>query len=110
MKAGLTTHTIRNLTLIMLLLPLALSAATQQKNKKIKIEFDVIYSLNERYVDPFVIEVFNITDSVPVKADRELWRDGKGLLQLETGKLYRASVSKITFDIMTERLRPRSGI
>ena len=104
MKTGPLKLLPRYLSVLLLLIPVAVLAASKgpEKNKRIKVEFDVIYSLSERYVDPFVIEVFNITDSVPVKPERELWRDGKGVVILEAGKQYRATVAQISFGIETE--------
>ena len=85
---------------MLLLLPSVVLGANDNKPKKVRVEFEVVYSLSERLVDPFLIDINNITDSVKIDLPQDIWRDGKAQIKLETGKKYIALVSAINSDWM----------
>ncbi len=78
------------------------AADHNEKHKTVKVEFEVVFSLSERVVDPFIIEVYNVTDSAKTTIDRELWWDGNGRLMLESGKVYKATVAPTSLDLKTD--------
>ncbi|MDE6094536.1 MAG: hypothetical protein K2F61_07165, partial [Muribaculaceae bacterium] len=78
------------------------AADHNEKHKTVKVEFEVVFSLSERVVDPFIIEVYNVTDSTKTALDTDLWRDGQGRLMLETGKVYKATVCPTSFELRSE--------
>ncbi|MDE5647853.1 MAG: outer membrane beta-barrel family protein, partial [Muribaculaceae bacterium] len=81
---------------------MAFAGAKTEKHKTVKVEFEVVYSLSERVVDPFIIEVYNVTDSTKTALDTDLWRDGQGRLMLESGKVYKATVAPTSLDLKTD--------
>ncbi len=94
----------KRLAILFLLTPFMIFAAAKDaaKKKTLKVEFEVVYSLSERYVDPFMIEVYSVTDSSKVAQERRMWRDGAGRLILEAGKIYKATVYPVSFDYVSE--------
>ncbi len=89
--------------LLFLLLPfISVAGLKTAKHKTVKVEFEVVFSLSERMVDPFIIEVYNVTDSTKITLDTDLWRDGQGRLMLETGKVYKATVCPTSFELRSE--------
>lgn len=93
------------IAILFCLLPLqfVMSAADRnEKHKTVKVEFEVVFSLSERMVDPFIIEVYNVTDSTKITLDTDLWREGQGRLMLETGKVYKATVYPTSFELWSD--------
>ena len=97
------TYRITSILALLLLNPFFITICGKNKNNKtVKVEFEVVYSLSGRVVDPFLIEVYNVTDSAKTNPEVDLWRDGRGILMLEPGKLYKATVCPTSFDFMTD--------